>query len=102
MLGFDGSDVFHLIEGDGNDFVHGGEGGSWTDTISITGDPNGAVSIDGTTATIGDWTMVLDEGSFSSSDASSVTLSQDSSGYIEFDDGSRLTFQDIESVQWSS
>ena len=110
MLGFEGDDIFEVVAGEGDDYVHGGAGGSWTDTLDITGTSGGSgVSNSGTSATVGDWTIVLTDGQItgtsfdnSSGETGSLTFEADSDGYIEFDDGDRVYFDEIEAITWSS
>ena len=107
ILGFDGSDIFEVVAASGDDYVHGGTGGGWTDQLDISGGPGaGGMVVDGSTVTIGDWTIHLEEGSFDSTsgDANSGTLvlTDDSSGYVDYGNGDRVTFEELETITWST
>ncbi len=92
MFGGDGSDLFVYDMGDGNDVIDGGEGASWTDQIQLS---------DGATA-LGeygvDWTVAVTEGSITSADADSITLSEDADGVITFSDNSTIAFENVEEI----
>eukprot|EP00435_Cladocopium_sp_Y103_P077792 s1_g1531.t1 len=93
MEGEDGSDLFIFESGNGDsDYADGGSGSSWTDTIQLQGNGGGAVTMD--------WTLELDDGSIESSDMSSYDLSEDASGTITFADGSEISFDNIERIEW--
>ena len=47
-----------------------------------------------------DWTLELDSGSIDGSDMSSYDLSEDASGTITFADGSEISFDNIERIEW--
>ena len=90
LSGGDGADVFMFAEGDGHDQVQGGSGGSWVDQIDLDVAAGDVMGID--------WTITVTDGSIEGSDANGLDLSDDADGYIEFDDGSRIDFFDIERV----
>ncbi len=93
MKGEYGSDLFIFESGNGDtDYADGGSGSSWTDTIQLQGNGGGAVTMD--------WTLELDDGSIESSDMSSYDLSEDASGTITFADGSEISFDNIERIEW--
>ncbi|MEQ9586904.1 MAG: cadherin-like domain-containing protein, partial [Parvibaculaceae bacterium] len=93
LKGEDGSDLFIFESGNGDtDTIDGGSGSSWTDTIQLQGNGGGAVSMD--------WTLELDGGSIESSDMGSYDLSEDASGTITFADGSEISFDNIERIEW--
>ncbi|GAB2203453.1 hypothetical protein ROS1_02680 [Roseibium sp. ROS1] len=98
LSGGDGSDLFAYMLGDGHDSIYGGAGGSWIDIVDLS------KAADGTDiGTYGvDWSITMTEGSIESIDAAAgeITLSQDSGGYIEFADGGRIDFTDLEGVQY--
>ncbi len=98
MSGGDGSDLFMYGLGDGNDAIYGGAGASWTDVIDLGGGP-GVTSAGEYGA---DWTVTITNGSIESTDTAGghITLSQDADGYIDFADGSRVNFNDIEEIRW--
>ncbi len=93
LYGEGGSDLFIFESGNGDsDYADGGSGSSWTDTIQLQGNGGGAVSMD--------WTLELDGGSIESSDMGSYDLSEDASGTITFADGSEISFDNIERIEW--
>ena len=88
--------MFLLYEGEGNDTVNGGTGANWIDTIELH-DAFGGSDI----GTFGvDWTLSLNEGSITSQNANSITLSEDADGVITLEDNTQISFQDIETIQW--
>jgi hypothetical protein len=93
LIGGDGSDVFIHMHGDGSDIVQGGTGASWFDTINLDQSHG---SLQPTT----DWTISLTSGSIVSSGANDMVFSSDASGVINFTDGSKIDFVEIEHVQW--
>ncbi|WP_298981845.1 cadherin domain-containing protein [uncultured Roseibium sp.] len=98
ILGEDGSDLFMHGLGDGSDTISAGQGAAWTDVIDLGGGP-GVVSA-GEYGT--DWTVTVTSGSIESTDLDTgkIDLSQDADGYIDFSDGSRVTFNDVEEIRW--
>jgi|GEM_PF-3540277 len=91
LEGGDGADVFVYDLGDGNDRVNGG-GGDWTDTIQLNAG-------DGGLGEFGvDWTIELTEGSIVSSDEDGFTFTDNADGIITLNDGSTISFTDIEGV----
>ncbi len=93
LTGGDGSDTFIVGEGGGNDTVHGGTGGGWTDIISLQNADGSAVG--------GGWTVNLTNGSVTETTADQLTLSEDSAGTISLDDGSLITFDGIDLINWT-
>ncbi|CDO58988.1 DNA gyrase subunit A [Candidatus Phaeomarinobacter ectocarpi] len=87
-----GDDVFFFGMGDGSDTADGG-GNGWTDTIRLENE-------DGTSLSSGDWTLSLDDGSIQSQDGDSIDLSEDASGIITLTDGSEISFEGIERIEW--
>jgi len=98
LSGGDGSDLFMHGLGDGSDSIYGGAGAAWTDVIDLGGGPG--VTSAGEYGT--DWTVTITNGSIENTDmeAGTMELSQDADGYIDFADGSRVTFEDIEEIRW--
>ncbi len=90
--GGQGDDMFIFGLGGGNDSFDGGNG-SWTDTVRLTDADGGSVSSD-------DWNLVLDQGSVEVDADSYVQLSNDAAGTITFTDGSTLTFEGVERIEW--
>jgi archaellum component FlaF (FlaF/FlaG flagellin family) len=91
LEGGDGDDVFVYEIGDGSDRIDGGDG-SWTDTIQLSdGDaPLGEFGVD--------WTITITEGSIVATDDERITLSDDAAGVINLDDGSTISFSNIEEI----
>ncbi|MBL4864639.1 MAG: cadherin-like domain-containing protein, partial [Rhodobiaceae bacterium] len=93
MKGESGSDLFIFQSGNGDsDTVIGGDGGGWTDTIQLQANDGGYVDVD--------WTLQLDTGSVDGSDTGSYDLSDDAAGTITFADGSEISFEGIERIEW--
>ncbi len=94
--GGDGNDLFLFYEGSGSDQIFGGAGRSWVDTVELRdaegGDDIGAYGAD--------WTVTVTSGGIVDEEADSITLEQDTSGYVTFSDGSEFTFQDLERIEW--
>ena len=90
--GGDGSDLFIFQEGGGTDFVSGGDAGGWTDTIELQ-------NSGGADPTAG-WTYNLTSGSISQTGADYLVLSDDAAGTITLADGSEVTFEGIERIEW--
>jgi serralysin len=92
LVGGAGDDVFLFGAGDDDDTVQGGVAGGWTDTIALDG-------VTGDYLT-GDWTLTLTSGSIEGVTDGSLNLSQDAEGTIIIADGSTVTFEGIEHIQW--
>ncbi len=92
LTGGDGSDLFIFTEGGGDDLVHGGTGGGWTDVLELQDSGGGA-------PTAG-WTYTLTEGTVESSGADFLDLSEDAAGTITLVDGSEVAFEGIERIEW--
>tara|TARA_R110002096_G_C14644980_1_gene725901 strand:- start:3963 stop:4202 length:240 start_codon:yes stop_codon:yes gene_type:complete len=78
----------------GNDTADGGVGGSWTDTLELSGfEGNGPDE---------GWTLSLNSGStIEGSDTDGeLLLSEDANGKITFDDGGSLDFDNMEKIVW--
>ncbi len=93
LIGGDGNDVFVYMHGHGSDVVHGGTGANWLDTIELD------QSL-GSLQPTSDWTISLTSGSIVSSGANDMVFSHDASGVINFADGSKIDFVEIERVHW--
>lgn len=89
LIGGTGND---LITGDaGNDTIDGGAGGGWTDTVEI--DNPGTFGVD--------WTVELNNGSSIEEQAANyLELTSDANGTINLSDGSEITFEGIERIEW--
>ncbi|MDA1325110.1 MAG: cadherin domain-containing protein, partial [Proteobacteria bacterium] len=92
LTGGDGSDTFVFGAGGGSDTVSGGAGGGWTDTIQLQ-------DTDGSAVDAG-WTVTLTSGSQIGDDGGTITLSNDSAGTITLNDGSEITFEGIENINY--
>jgi Ca2+-binding RTX toxin-like protein len=93
LIGGDGNDLFVYMNGQGSDVVQGGTGADWTDTIDL----NQSL---GSLQPSSDWTVTLTSGSIVSSGNNELAFSNDASGVINFADGSKIDFVEIERVQW--
>ncbi|MDP1700907.1 MAG: cadherin domain-containing protein, partial [Aestuariivirga sp.] len=91
-----GADLFMIQAGLGNDTVIGGAGGSWIDAIELLDASGNSYS----GAFPGDWTLMLTSGSITSTGSESLTLSTDSSGYLQHSDGTQVNFTEIEQIRW--
>lgn len=94
LSGQAGDDVFMIFEGNNNGVgAHGGE--SWTDVISVK-------NLAGNASPDAAWTVSIDGGDSVeiSSEAGFLDLGADRSGTITFDDGSEVTFDGIERIEW--
>ncbi|WP_269582164.1 cadherin domain-containing protein [Roseibium sp. Sym1] len=98
LNGGDGSDLFMHGLGDGSDTINAGTGAAWTDVIDLGGGPG--VTSAGEFGT--DWTVTITNGSIETTDTENgiMELSQDADGYIDFSDGSRVNFNDVEEIRW--
>ncbi|WP_434051945.1 MAG: cadherin domain-containing protein [Roseibium sp.] len=98
LYGGDGSDLFMHGLGDGNDVIEGGVGTAWTDVIDLGGGPG----ITGAGEYGTDWTVTITSGSVEKTDTenSRLELSKDAEGSIDFSDGSKIDFAQIEEIRW--
>ncbi|MEZ5931521.1 MAG: putative Ig domain-containing protein [Alphaproteobacteria bacterium] len=100
IWGGDGSDLLIILQGQGNDLVEGGYGGGWTDIIELH-DASGGSNIGNFGS---DWTLQLDSGSIESSNTDAndgwLDLTDDAAGTITLQDGTQITFSEIESIHW--
>jgi len=90
-IGEKGADTFLLLEASGQNIFRGGSG-VWTDVIDIQG-ANGADPGSG-------WTFILTDGSVISQSDGVATLSKEASGTISLNDGTTLTFDGVEELNW--
>ena len=86
-----GNDLFIFGAGDGTDSFSGGSG--WTDAIQLDGIEVGPDD--------GVWTLGVDGGVDWTETDSGLQFDESASGSIELDDGSTLTFEDVERIYWS-
>ncbi|WP_299470526.1 cadherin domain-containing protein [uncultured Roseibium sp.] len=98
LHGDDGSDLFMHGLGDGNDTIYGGTGSAWTDVIDLGGGPG--VTAAGEYGT--DWTVTITNGSVQNTDTENgrLELSEDAEGTIDFSDGTKVDFAQIEEIRW--
>ena len=90
MDGGEGKDAFVVGVGQGNDVIDGGSG---SDTLVVV-DANGVV------ADPSQWTLNLDAGSYTQH-GDRFDLSSDAKGTITLEDGSVVSFDNIERIDWS-
>jgi len=90
-FGGEGNDSYFFNAFDGQDTFHGGEG--WTDTINLSeansADPDAP------------WTITVDGEQVAPTDGESfINFEEDTSGVVSMADGSTLTFDGVERVEW--
>ena len=86
-----GNDLFVFSDGGGSDTLYGGAGGGWVDTVHLQDSDGSAYS--------GGWTYVLGS-SVVDAGANHVTFTDDASDSITFEDGSMLSFTELEQIAW--
>ncbi|MGJ3260959.1 MAG: LamG-like jellyroll fold domain-containing protein, partial [Rhodospirillales bacterium] len=89
--GGSGDDLFIFGAGDGADYFDGGNG--WSDTIQLDG-------VDGGPGGDSGWTMQLDDGATYTETEDGLVFDSEASGKIELADGSELTFEGVEKLEW--
>ncbi len=95
LYGGNGSDIFVFDIGLGNDYVDGGGGAGWVDTIDLSDYAKDAVDVSSP------WQIEVDGMAVDYEiDAGLLELGEDVSGVIQFDDGSQLSFDNIENIEW--
>ena len=90
-MGGQGDDLFIFGSGDGADYFQGGDG--WSDTVQlddVSGGPGGDSG----------WTLQVDEGAGYTQTDSGIEFDAEASGVITLDDGSELTFDGVEKLEW--
>ena len=93
--GGEGNDSYIANPFDGSDYFDGGSGGGWTDVIQLNpdADPNADPS--------NPWTISVDGEQVQYDVADhALSLNPDTSGVITFSDGSELTFEGVERIEW--
>ena len=93
--GGDGNDTYIFNPFEGNDSFDGGSGGGWTDVIRLDANADPGADPDNP------WTISID-GEQVQYDlaAHALELNPDTSGVITLSDGSELTFDGIERIEW--
>ncbi|WP_432471941.1 VCBS domain-containing protein [Amphritea sp. HPY] len=92
-IGGSGNDTYVFNPFDGNDSFSGGTGGGWTDTIEL--------SADGSSDPDNPWTITVDGQELEYDIAAqALELNPDTSGVVTMADGSELTFEGIEKIEW--
>ncbi len=91
VYGGSGDDLFIFGSGDGADYFDGGNG--WSDTIQLEG-------VDGGPGGDSGWTMELDNGATYTETEDGIVFDSEASGKIELADGSELTFEGVEKLEW--
>ena len=95
LNGGDGNDIFIFDQGDGSDLVDGGAGNGWVDSIDLSN------TVDGAKDPSSPWQIEVNgEAVDYDINAGLLELGTDVSGVIQFDDGSQLTFENIETLEW--
>jgi len=95
LNGGDGNDIFVFELGSGQDSVSGGTGDGWTDVIELDIDSASQSDPDNP------WTITVDGDEVSYDvEQGFLDLGSDASGVISFDDGSEITFDGVEQIQW--
>ncbi|WP_188885262.1 cadherin domain-containing protein, partial [Amphritea balenae] len=91
--GGDGADTYIFNPFEGNDHFSGGTGGGWADTVQL--------GTDGSDDPSNPWTITVD-GQELEYDlaAQALELNPDTSGVVTMADGSELTFEGIEKIEW--
>ena len=90
-FGESGNDLFIFGAGDGSDYFDGGDG--WTDTISMEG-------MDGGPGVDAGWTVQVDGDTGFTQTETGIEFEDDASGSIQLSDGSELTFEGVDKIEW--
>ena len=86
-----GDDLFIFGAGDGSDYFAGGDG--WSDTIQLEG-------IDGGPGADAGWAMQVEDGVVYTETENGLEFEVDASGSIKLSDGSELTFEGVDKIEW--
>ncbi|MBL3529368.1 MAG: cadherin-like domain-containing protein, partial [gamma proteobacterium endosymbiont of Lamellibrachia anaximandri] len=90
-----GDDTYFFNPFDGNDELHGGQGGGWTDTIHLNAEADPSADPDSP------WTIEVDGQQLDYDMAAhALELNPDTAGVVTLADGSELTFDGIEKIEW--
>ncbi|VAW50728.1 T1SS secreted agglutinin (RTX) [hydrothermal vent metagenome] len=91
--GGEGNDTYVMNPFDGSDYFSGGDGGGWIDTIDITtmaaNDPDNPWTIEVAGVQV-EYNLA----------AGALELNPDTAGVITFNDGSELSFDGVERIEW--
>jgi VCBS repeat-containing protein len=94
-FGGDGNDTYVFDPFDGSDSFSGGNGGGWTDVIQLDANADPGADPDNPwTITVGNQQVDYDLA------AEALEFDGDTSGVITLDDGSQLTFDGVEKIEW--
>ena len=93
--GGEGADTYIFGDMDGSDYFQGGQGGGWTDVIQLDAANNIANDPDNP------WTISVNgaEVEFDLADGA-LALAPDTNGVVTMADGSELTFEGVEQIEW--
>ena len=95
VSGGDGSDTYVFNPFEGNDAFHGGTGGGWTDVIQLN------ASAEPESGEDSPWTISVDGNDLEYDlAAQALDLNPDTAGMITLSDGSELTFDGVERIEW--
>ncbi len=86
-----GDDLFIFGAGDGSDYFQGGDG--WSDTVQLDG-------VDGGPGEAAGWALQVEDGVGYTQDESGITFDVEASGSVTLSDGSELTFEGVEKLEW--
>jgi Ca2+-binding RTX toxin-like protein len=91
--GGEGNDTYVMNPFDGSDYFAGGEGGGWIDVINVSE----IIASDPDTP----WTVEVNGASLEYDIAAgALELNPDTAGVISFGDGTELSFEGVERIEW--
>jgi len=91
VMGGAGDDLFVFGAGDGSDYFQGGDG--WSDTVQLDG-------VDGGPGGAAGWSLQVDEGVGYTETDDGIQFDAEASGSVTLSDGSELTFDGVEKLEW--
>jgi len=95
VSGGSGNDTYIFNPFEGNDTFQGGDGGGWTDTVQLNANADPDADPENP------WTIAIDGDQVQYDLAAhALELNPDTSGVITLSDGSELTFDGIERIEW--
>jgi Ca2+-binding RTX toxin-like protein len=86
-----GDDLFIFSAGDGSDYFNGGDG--WSDTVQLGGVDSGP-SVDS------GWALQVEGGVGDTETENGIEFDEEVAGSITLSDGSELTFDGVEKLEW--